>query len=303
MIYSEIFHIFIYIFLNFLCFFLEIYAKIKKIFSFPYYFYVIQIILSYVSLYLLIITYNQPGYVDKEKSKDTDEKNEKKELKNELNINIDIESSPIVKLNLMPFSCCDICKIKKLPLRSHHCTTCQKCVKGFDHHCWILAGCIGENNRLKFIFFLFFQTFSFIYDELGIFKIMNNFGGDEVFLYFLTFIFSFFCLLSIIYFWIFIYHIYLLISNQTTFEIFYEEQCPYIEIFKFERNKILTQRGIIVINNSKFRPFDAGIIKNFCFYFRSMINSEKDIKWEELFIENIRTNKISLYCCDKEISN
>ena len=303
MIKSEIFYFFIYIFFNFLCCFLEVYTKIKKIFSFQYKFFIIQILLSCISLFFLILTRNKPGYIDKDKIKDLKENKENIQINNEININKDFESTPIVNLNLMPFSYCNICQIKKLPLRSHHCKTCQKCVKGFDHHCWILAGCIGENNRLKFIFFLFFQTFSLIYNALGILKIINNIKGDEVLLYLLTFIFSIFCLLSIIFFWVFIYHIYLLISNQTTFEIFYEEKCPYIDIFKFERNKILVQRGITIINNSKLRPFDAGIIKNIYFYYIKMVNNEKDIKWEELFIENIKTNKISLYCCDKEINN
>ena len=306
MIYSEMFYFSLYIFINFICYALEIYIRIVNLFKFPSSFHIIQILLSIISLNFLVITRNQPGYVgqNKGKDKDIDENKEKKELKNELNINsnINIESSPIVNLNLMPFSGCDICKINKLPLRSHHCTTCQKCVRGFDHHCWILAGCVGENNRLKFIFFLFFQNCSFFYNTLGILKLINNIERDEVLLYLLTFIFSIFCLLTIIFFWVFIYHIYLLISNQTTFEIFYEEQCPYLDIFKFERNKILSQRGITIIQNSKLRPFDAGIINNICLYCIKMFNPEKDIKWEELYYENIKTSKISLYFCDKEIN-
>lgn len=308
MIYSEFFYFSLYFFINFICCILELYTRIANIFSFPTSFHIIQILLSCISLNFLIITRNQPGYVEQDKAKDNfidkDENKEKTESKNELNININmnVETSPIFKLNLMPHSGCDICKIKKLPLRSHHCTACQKCVKGFDHHCWMLAGCIGENNRLKFIFFLFFQNLSFFYNALGILKLMNNMDRNEVLLYLLTFIFSIFCLLSIVFLWIFIYHVYLLISNQTTFEIFYEEQCPYIEVFKFERNKILTQRGITLVINSKLRPFDAGIINNICLYFIKMVNREKDIKWDELYYENIKTSKINIHCCDKEIN-
>ena len=306
MLYSEMFYFSLYIFLNFICFLLETYTRIINLFSFPSSFHIIQLILGFVTLNFLVITRNQPGYVEPDKKKDKviEENKEKKEFKNDLNININlnVESSPIVNLNLMPFSGCDVCKIKKLPLRSHHCTSCQKCVKSFDHHCWILAGCVGENNRFKFMLFLFFQTFSFFYNALGILKLMNNVEGEEVLLYILTFIFSIFCLLSIIFSWIFMYHIYLLTTNQTTFEIFYEEQCPYLEIFKMERNKILAQRGITIIQNSKMRPFDAGMINNICLSFIKMFNSEKDIKWEELYFENIKTSKVTLYCCDEEIN-
>jgi len=32
-----------------------------------------------------------------------------------------------------------------------HCRRCNKCVCGFDHHCWFLNTCIGADNRLFFI--------------------------------------------------------------------------------------------------------------------------------------------------------
>lgn len=68
---------------------------------------------------------------------------------------------------------CSICYIDQ-EYRSKHCKQCNKCIYTYDHHCyWIgnfninilitivffLKGtCVGEFNRGRFFFFLFFQT-------------------------------------------------------------------------------------------------------------------------------------------------
>ena len=36
------------------------------------------------------------------------------------------------------------------PVAAHHCSVCQKCVLGFDHHCPVLGTCIGSGNMLPF---------------------------------------------------------------------------------------------------------------------------------------------------------
>ena len=225
------------------------------------------------------------------------------ESKNEISLNISSETSPILILNLMPHNGCDICKIEKLPLRSQHCEKCDKCVRGFDHHSWILAGCIGENNRLTFILFLVFQFISIIYSAYSVLKLLNNNDDNESLIYFFTFLFSIMCLFGIIFFWIFIYHFYLLITNQTTYEIFNDSECPYLSIFVFERNKILAQRGIVVEFNAKLRPFDIGIINNIYIYLIKMFNKDNEIRWEEIYYENLKTTNLSLACCDKLIQN
>ena len=299
---AEIFYYFLYFILNFLCYILVIISKFKSIISFSISYHLSQIFSSCLSLLFIYLTRNKPGYIETFKERNTEIVN-KKDSNNETNIIMNMELSPITFYNLMPCNGCSKCKIIKLPLRSHHCTKCQKCVKGFDHHCWVLAGCIGENNRFKFIIFLLFQNISLIYGAIGISNIINNIQGKEDLEYFLIFSLSIICLFEIIFFWVFIYHIYLLITNQSTFEIFNEDQCPYLAIFKLERNKILAQRGITIINGSKIRPFDVGIINNVLLFLNKAFNSEKEINWETIFYANIKTNKIKLNLGDKRIQN
>uniref|UniRef100_A0A2P2M1H3 S-acyltransferase n=1 Tax=Rhizophora mucronata TaxID=61149 RepID=A0A2P2M1H3_RHIMU len=52
---------------------------------------------------------------------------------------------------------CTTCKIVR-PLRAKHCSTCDRCVEQFDHHCPWISNCIGKKNKWDFFMFLILEV-------------------------------------------------------------------------------------------------------------------------------------------------
>ncbi|EPS74107.1 hypothetical protein M569_00641, partial [Genlisea aurea] len=52
---------------------------------------------------------------------------------------------------------CATCKIVR-PLRAKHCSTCDRCVEQFDHHCPWVSNCIGKKNKWDFFLFLIVEV-------------------------------------------------------------------------------------------------------------------------------------------------
>ncbi|KAF0685746.1 Aste57867_22354 [Aphanomyces stellatus] len=56
-------------------------------------------------------------------------------------------------------SFCRKCNIHR-PIRAHHCSICDACVDGMDHHCPWIHACVGFGNLRYFCSFLFWLTVS-----------------------------------------------------------------------------------------------------------------------------------------------
>ena len=123
--------------------------------SFYYIYNVILSLLCISSFLLLIRTKQDAGEI---------EINTKGILERDITLSdssIKLKYTPLMIMKLMPCNGCKHCKIMELPLRSYHCPICQRCIRTYDHHSKLIGNCIGENNHLVFILFLFSQSATF----------------------------------------------------------------------------------------------------------------------------------------------
>lgn len=63
------------------------------------------------------------------------------------------------------FDVCTKCNCPKKP-RTHHCSSCGRCIAKMDHHCSWINNCVGSNNQKHFILFLFYIEISCVYSMI-----------------------------------------------------------------------------------------------------------------------------------------
>jgi palmitoyltransferase len=91
-----------------------------------------------------------PGYIGMSMHADTQNMKDDEPL-----LKIEINNPALLAGNWSQL--CATCKIVR-PLRAKHCSTCDRCVEQFDHHCPWVSNCIGKKNKWDFFAFLILEV-------------------------------------------------------------------------------------------------------------------------------------------------
>ncbi|EEC72626.1 hypothetical protein EE612_009329 [Oryza sativa] len=94
-----------------------------------------------------------PGYIDKNTRDAQNQRDDEPLLKRGL------DNPELLAGNWSQL--CITCKIVR-PVRSKHCSTCDRCVEQFDHHCPWVSNCIGKKNKWEFFMFLILEVSAMI---------------------------------------------------------------------------------------------------------------------------------------------
>ncbi|KAM1731884.1 hypothetical protein ACFX11_017708 [Malus domestica] len=98
-----------------------------------------------------------PGYI---RMNVHDSQNMKDDVRTEPLLKIEINNPALLAGNWSQL--CATCKIVR-PLRAKHCSTCDRCVEQFDHHCPWVSNCIGKKNKWDFFAFLFLEVLAMVF--------------------------------------------------------------------------------------------------------------------------------------------
>lgn len=110
----------------------------------------LAVFLATAGLFLLYrCSSKDPGYIKANDVQSQEQKDNQPLLKSEL-------SNPALWAGYWS-QLCPTCKIVR-PLRSKHCSSCNRCVEQFDHHCPWISNCVGKMNKWDFFIFLCMES-------------------------------------------------------------------------------------------------------------------------------------------------
>ncbi|KYR00469.1 hypothetical protein DLAC_02472 [Tieghemostelium lacteum] len=153
---------------------------------------------------------------------------------------------------------CEVCKVY-VPLRCKHCVKCQKCIIKYDHHCFFVGSCVGIRNHRYFVSFLVLQSALLI---LGFSIILTGFKWTQetwydwfwenlIMLPPTGLIFGGFFMP----FGLLLFHSYLIITNQTSWEFTKAHKITYLKSFYKRTSDIAASRDLPY-------PFNNGVWEN-----------------------------------------
>ncbi|KAL5017850.1 hypothetical protein ScPMuIL_003572 [Solemya velum] len=196
---------------------------------------------------------------------------------------------------------CRTCHFVK-PARSKHCSLCDKCVYRFDHHCIWANNCVGMWNLRYFILYLFSLEMMFLNGAFAGVWSLNLFVANShlseasyvasdgsvrpitvfvllqhLFMTFPRVVFLVFSL-SVCFLWVggfFVYHMFLILTNQTT-----NERYKLGSLMPPETNDEGASGDIQTTSGGSqiYRPYDSGMLQNLreVFFPRCLLRTKTD---------------------------
>lgn len=172
---------------------------------------------------------------------------------------------------------CSYCNIVQ-PLRTKHCNDCERCVSRYDHHCFFVGTCVGQRNHFLFWCYLLVQSFvigwAFVMEMDGF--VSTTTISDWFYTNGLILVVTF---VLFVMFWLpfglWGFHTYLILTNQTTWEVTKRRKISYLQ----------------EVPEEEF-PFDIGFFGNFKEFFTMR---KSNIVWMVPEDINTRTKKFNIW--------
>ncbi|KAG2239276.1 hypothetical protein Bca52824_090136 [Brassica carinata] len=139
---------------------------------------------------------------------------------------------------------CGYCHVEQPP-RAKHCHDCDRCVLQFDHHCVWLGTCVGQKNHCKFWWYICEESALCIWTLIKYIDYLTNvtkpwWKNAIIILLLVILVISLIFVLLLL-----LFHSYLILTNQSTYELVRRKRIPYMRNFP-----------------ERVHPFSRGIKRN-----------------------------------------